>query len=391
MDEILMKSKLDLNSKQLSSIEKLIDNIANGSIVINSVEAMRDIIKKVPNEPCLERMYADMLLEHKMLEGAAKAYNRSARLYYKKGKMLSAIVAKISHWHTEMPSDHNVKTFFSALKGCKDNDLPINNFFSKLSTNELKSFCFLFETVLLPANQTIKKVGDIEDHLFFIVSGKLEDSLYMTLQNQGRIFRKPTLILSENDYFGKVYPFNEEHRSQSYIKTLEPTELVSISKEKLLQICRKYPNIELAIIDLLKIRSQSVSSESSVKIRRHPRYKFRLRLTLEIFPKKSNEKIISLEGYSKDISVGGMGIILDLKQLNDKVDSSSFSSFLNNAKIRVNMTMEACSILVSGRIAWSREIVHEGAKTIAIGMQFSDMSPGTQGFLFALINSLYNG
>ena len=383
-----MKPKLDLNSKQLSSPEKTIDNIVTGSIVINSVEVMREILKKVPNEPRLMKIYAVMLFKHEMLEKAAEAYNRAASLYCQNNKMLAAIAAKIDEWHIKMPRDHDVRNFFSELKACSDKDVPINNFFSKLSINELKSFCFHFETALLPANQTIKEFGDTEDHLFFIVSGKLEDSLYLTLQNQGRIFRKPTLILSENDYFGKVYPFNEAHRSESFIKALEPTELVSISKKNLLQICQKYPNIELAVIDLLKIRSQSILSESPVKLRRYPRYKFKLKLNLEIYPEKFNEKTISLEGFSKDISVGGMGIILDLNQIKDKIDISSFNSILKNAKIRIAIAMAACSISVSGKIAWSREIVHEGAKTIAIGMAFCRMSPGIKGFLFALINSL---
>jgi CRP-like cAMP-binding protein len=384
----IMKPGLEQNSKRLSSIERTIDNIANGSIAINSIDAMRDIIKKAPNEPYLLKIYADMLLEHKLLEEAAKVYDEAASLYHKNGKMLSAIVAKISQWHYEMPSGQSIKIFFSDLKKNIKKDLPINNLFSKLSIEELKSFCFLFEKVRLPADHTIKEIGDVEHHLFLIVSGRLEDSIYLTLQNQERIFRKPTIIMSENDYFGEIYPFTKEQRCQSYIKTLRPTELVSISKEKLLPICRKFPNIELAIIDLLKIRSQFATSDSSAKLRRSPRYEFKLKLNLEIFPEKSDENKLTVEGFSLDISVGGMGIILDLNLLRDKVDISSFLSCLKNAKIRLDITKEACSLLFSGRIAWCREIVHEGVKTIAIGVQFSDMSPRTQGFLFAFINSL---
>jgi hypothetical protein len=208
------------------------------------------------------------------------------------------------------------------------------------------------------------------------------------LQNPGKVFRKPTLILSENDYFGEIYPFNKEQRSQSHIETLEPTELVGISKEKLIRICRKYPNIELAIIDLLKIRSPSVTSEPSVKLRRAPRHELKLKLNLEIIPEKSDGQKTVVEAFSKDISVGGMGIILDLNQIKDKVDIPFFRSSLKNAKIRVEIAKEENSILVSGKVAWSREIVHEGAKTMAIGMQFSNMSPRAQGFLYALINSL---
>jgi CRP-like cAMP-binding protein len=380
----MLKSKVNLNAKPISVIE----NIANGSIVINSIEVMRDIIRKFPTEPYLVRIYADLLLKHEMAEEAAKVYNSAASLFYKNGKVLPAIVSKISQWHIEMPSDQNIKSFFSGINSYNEKELPINNFFSKLSIDELKAFCFLFETVRQPAGQTIKEIGDMVDNLFFIVSGKLKDSIYLTLQNPGKVFRKPTLILSENDYFGEIYPFNKEQRSQSHIETLEPTELVGISKEKLIRICRKYPNIELAIIDLLTIRSQSETIEPSTKLRRSPRHELKLKLNLEIIPEKSDGQIITVEGFSKDISVGGMGIILDLNQIKDKIDIPFFRSSLKNAKIRVEIAKEGSSLLVSGRVAWSREIIHEGAKTMAIGMQFSDMPPRVQGFLYALINSL---
>jgi CRP-like cAMP-binding protein len=287
-----------------------------------------------------------------------------------------------------MPSDQNVKSFFSELSSNNNKELPIGHFFSKLSIAELKALCFLFETIRLPAGEVVKEIGDTEDHLFFIVSGQLKDSIYLTLQNQRKVFRKPTLILSENDYFGVIYPFNKEQRSQSHIETLEPAELVRIPKEKLMRICRKYSNIELGIIDILKIRSQSVESESSFKLRRAPRYELKLKLNLEIFPEKSVGKIITLEGFSKDMSIGGMGIILDLNSIKDLVDIPSLRSSLNNAKIRIGIPDEILSLMVSGRIAWGREIVHEGAKTVAIGMQFSKMSPRMQGFLFSFINSL---
>ena len=92
-----------------------VEHIVDGSIVINSIELMLEIIKKFPNDPELIRIYADLLLKYKMHDAAAKAYNRSAIRFLDIGKMLPAIVAKISQWHIEMPSDQNVKTFLSEL------------------------------------------------------------------------------------------------------------------------------------------------------------------------------------------------------------------------------------------------------------------------------------
>jgi CRP-like cAMP-binding protein len=384
----MIESKVYLNSNQLSFDKSTIEHIANGFIVVNSIELMQGILKKNPTEPNLVIIYAKMLLKNKMHAAAAEAYNKAIGIYLKNGKILPAIMAQISQWNIEKPSDQNMESFFSELSKNNNKELPIEQFFSKLSIDELKALYFHFEAIRLPAGEMINEIGNAEDHLFFIVSGQLKDSIYLTLQNQKKVFRKPTLSLSENDYFGEIYPFNKEQRSQSYIETLAPTELVRIPKEKLMRICHKYPNIELRLIELLKIRSQSIESEPSVKLRRAPRYELKLKLNLEIIPEKSDGKTIAVEGFSKDISLGGIGIILDLNQIKDKVDISFFRSSLKTAKIRVKIAKEAFSLVFSGRIAWSREIVDNGAKTVAIGMQFSNMSSRMQGFLFSFINSL---
>ena len=83
-----------------------------------------------------------------------------------------------------MPSDQHVKSFLSELDSNDNRKLPIGHFFSKLSIQELKAFCSLFENMRLPSGQVVKEIGDPEDHLFFVVSGRLKDSIYLTLQNQ---------------------------------------------------------------------------------------------------------------------------------------------------------------------------------------------------------------
>jgi hypothetical protein len=43
---------------------------------------MRDIIRKLPTEPYLVRIYADLLLKHEMAEEAAKVYNSAERFVF---------------------------------------------------------------------------------------------------------------------------------------------------------------------------------------------------------------------------------------------------------------------------------------------------------------------
>ena len=376
------------STSQLKIDKNTVEHIIDGAIVINSVELMLNILKKFPAEPNLVRIYADLLLKNKMPEAAVKAYNRAAKLYLDTGKILPAIVAKISQWHIEMPSDQHVQSFLTELNRNNNKTLPLGHFFSKLSIQELKALCSLFENIRVPSGHVVKQIGDTEDHLFFIVSGQLKDSIYLTLQNQGKVFRKPTLVLAENDFFGDIYPFNKEHRSQSYIETLEPVELVRIPKEKLMRICRKYPNIELGIIDLLSIRSLTNSDEPSDMIRQESRHKFILSLQLEIYPEHSPDQAIHLEGDSEDISIGGMSIIIDSTSVGDSTPISDLDKTIPNAKINVSVVTHTLLLKISGKIVWSREIVQNGAKTSAIGMQFDEMSPKIRGLLFALFNSL---
>jgi len=365
-----------------------VEHIIDGSIVINSIDLMLDILKKYPAEPHLVRIYADLISKYKMHEAAAKAYNRAAVLFLNSGKMLPAIVAKISQWHIEMPSDQHVKSFLSELNNTHNRELPIGHFFSKLSIQELKALCSLFENIRLPGGQVVKEIGDTEDHLFFIVSGRLKDSIYLTLQNKRKIFRKPTLTLSENDYFGDIYPFNKEQRSQSYIETLEPAELVRIPKEKLMRICRKYPNIELGIIDLLNIRSITDKETPVDEIRKESRQKFTLSLELEIYPENDPEQAIYLEGESEDISIGGMSINIDPTNIREPQTVSSIEKTISDSRINVSVVTPTLLLKISGKIVWHREVVHNGAKTVALGMQFDEMSPKIRGLLFALFNSL---
>ena len=382
--EFIKKSSLHQFKIDRNTIEHIID----GSIVINSIDLMLDILKKFPAEPDLVRIYADLLIRNKMLEAAARAYNRATILFLNASKLLPAIVAKISQWHIEMPSDQHVKTFLSELDSNQNRELPIGHFFSKLCIQELKALCSLFENIRLPAGYVVKEIGDTEDYLFFVVSGRLKDSIYLTLQNQRKVFRKPTLTLSENDFFGDIYPFNKEQRSQSYIETLEPVELVRIPKEKLMRICRKYPNIELGIIALLSIRSLSDKEASDDEIRKETHHKFTLRLELEIYPEHAPDQASYFEGDSEDISIGGMSIKIDPTHIREPLTVSDLEKTISNSRINVSVITQTLILKISGKIVWLRQVVHNRTKTLALGMQFDEMSPKIRGLLFALFNSL---
>jgi hypothetical protein len=83
-----------------------------------------------------------------------------------------------------------------------------------------------------------------------------------------------------------------------------------------------------------------------------------------------------------------MSIIIDSTSVGDSTPISDLDKTIPNAKINVSVVTHTLLLKISGKIVWSREIVQNGTKTSAIGMQFDEMSPKIRGLLFALFSSL---
>ena len=113
-----------------------------------------------------------------------------------------------------------------------------------------------------------------------------------------------------------------------------------------------------------------------------------LRLELEIYPEDAPDQAIYLEGDSEDISIGGMSINIEPTNIREPQTVSSLGKTISNCRINVSVVTQTLLLKISGKIAWHREVVHNGAKTLALGMQFDEMSPKVRGLLFALFNSL---
>ena len=83
-----------------------------------------------------------------------------------------------------------------------------------------------------------------------------------------------------------------------------------------------------------------------------------------------------------------MSIIIDSTAAADTASFSSLDKSISNAKINVSVVTHTLLLKISGRLIWRREVARNGTKTLAIGMQFDEMSPKIRGLLFALFNSL---
>ena len=105
-------------------------------------------------------------------------------------------------------------------------------------------------------------------------------------------------------------------------------------------------------------------------------------MTLEIFPEQSVNSPIILDGYSRDISIGGACIVLDTKDVHVVNSLASFHKKIKNASVKMSFPSEGLEIKVPGQIIWIQKVSFRGGKTLALGVQFQNLSPKLRGMLF---------
>jgi CRP-like cAMP-binding protein len=236
--------------------------------------------------------------------------------------------------------------------------------------------------------QLIQKVDEIEEGLYFIVSGSIKETSYQSVKTKEETVYKRTVVdLSDDDTFGELYPIKEEKVCKSYIETIEPVELVKISKQMLLPICEKYPNAESALQAVSVFRSEFRKENLLKKKRGNKRHQLARKMSLEIFPHSSANFPIILEGYSKDISIGGTCVVLDSNDVSVVKSVASFRKTIKDSKVKISFPSEGLELKVSGKIAWTQEVIFKGKRTLAVGIQFQGLSPKLQGMLFVFADS----
>ena len=372
-------------SKLISQIS-IAAQIVDGTIQIESIEEFDNILKLFPDDPELQRVYSDLLLKRKMPEAAAKSYAKAAKLFIDSGMMVQAIVAKSLQWKISPPSDLNeARYFFSVLQKGTYQQTPVNSFFNTISTPAMLAMLYNLVKVRLPAGNIVKKNGEGEKDLFFVVSGALRETIYQPVQSgKDVLYKKVNLNLTESDFFGNVYPFDEEKLSQSYIEAITQVELVKISKAHLMKICRKYQEVEQSILDLIENRPDAGQEKTILTERKGGRLQLPINVSVQIDKDPSGGNPLVLDGYSRDISIGGICVILD--ELEDV--NASFSKSIKSASVQVSLPTEAMALNVSGSIIWSREVQMDDEKTFLLGIKFKKMAPKLKGMMITFADSI---
>jgi CRP-like cAMP-binding protein len=375
---------------QINKHRSIARHIIDGSISIDSVSEFKNMLKIFPDNPALHSAFADLLVQKKFMQQAANFYGKAAGLYIGSGMLLPALLNKIMEWRVIKPTHRQARPFYDILKEADFEFTPLQVFFKSLSYPEIVAVTNRISRVRLPAGQMIKKIGDTEDHIYFIASGTVKETINKPVNDPKKSRRSVTIYLSENDMFGIIIPFKEKIVSLSFAEAITAVELGKISKPKLLEVCKKYPNVGQGIVNLHRANAAAIEKKAVQNARKSGRHPLPIRMNLEVYPEKSDGLFDTnpfiLDGYSHDISIGGVCVVLDAKYAN----ITSIFKTLNNAKINISFPGEAFTLNVWGKIVWSRNVSFEGEKTLALGIQFKEMTPKMSGMLVVFADMLVN-
>ena len=111
---------------------------------------------------------------------------------------------------------------------------------------------------------------------------------------------------------------------------------------------------------------------------------------LEIYPQTAANFPIILEGYSNDVLVGGTCVVLDTNDENISNSVATLNKTIKNSIVKLNYPNEGLELKISGKIAWTHEVVFRGMNTLALGIQFQGLSPKLRGMFFIFANSSGN-
>jgi len=383
----VLSSRIKEDSFRMNT--RLLEYIINGSIVINSLEMLGLWIKRFPDHPHLLKIYADLLAGNTHLQAAANHYDRAAQIFIKEGQFLQGVAIKMAQWQALRPQKEEIEGFLSAYRNRDPDGNPAAIFWKNLTPDELMDFHQSVENLAYPSGKTVKQLGEVERVLNFVVSGELKESNYRMIEDQQVKFKTPIQILKPNDIFGVVYPFSEDSRSQSHIVTLKRTQLISITKEKLIRLCRVHPQLEAKIIELLQIRYSKTSQKCSALARKAKRFNVSTPISIEIIPTTEGNLPIRITGYLRDLSVSGLCFLTPDNRIEDGHQTVLRDLFNGHRpEVRVILSIEKMSLAISGKIVRNEKVLNNGQIHLALGIKFDEMPPILGGSFFAFAESV---
>ena len=356
--------------------QRYIEGITDGSLTIDSSEEFEALLKKFPDHRFLVKAFADFLTGRESFAQAAQYYRKAAELFARGEVILYAVFSKVMEWHISGSSRRECRDLYTAIREVRS-ETPLNDFFCHMAYPELLAVVTHLEPLHLPPGTVVKNPGDVEEFLYFIVSGTVTETSRLTTGEGREIRREFSANSAEMNYFGDVYPLDEQKQLPSMIETVHNTELLKISKSQLVDLCEEYPKIEILLMRLAKAHRLLTERGVSQKDRKAVRYQLQTQVDMKIFKNESNKSQLILKGFIQDISLGGACITLGEKYLT----GSPAEIIGKSVKVLVNVPKVEVGLNLFGTIAWCREVLREGKTIVIAGIQFKDMTHSDLAFL----------
>ena len=362
-----------------SAYQDPVRRVLDGSLVIDSVREFRGMLKDFPEDPWLHKAFSDLLVRKRSVQAGAQFYEKSSQLYVKAGKLAPAVLCRLLQWQIRKPTVAEHQAFWEDLQAGAFPQSRAAELFKGLSASELYSLMAIMKRVPLADGEAVRKIGDEENALFIIGQGCVKLTSVEPLVYNETEHRTVSHYLAEDNFFGEVYPFDRSNLSNYFARAVRPSDLVRIDKNRLQVLAKRHPRIELGLIDLYRLRPSGESKEYLRMVRRTNRHKLPMRIRMGIRSANPGVPTLSLMGYSRDVSVGGICAVVDPA---DAPAARGLQGILNT-KVSVALPSGTVALTVSGTVVWARPAMLKGRKTIAMGVQLDEMSPRLSGMFMA--------
>ena len=133
---------------------------------------------------------------------------------------------------------------------------------------------------------------------------------------------------------------------------------------------------------------QNIKPQSIKNNRREKRFQNYRKIDFEIYPQSAVNYPIVLEGYSGKLFIGGTCVVLDTKDVNISKSITSFNKTIKNSMVKMSFPSEGLELKITGKIAWTQEVLFRGRIALALGIKFQGLSPKLRGMLFVFAGSL---
>ncbi len=342
-----------------------------------------------PVNPDELRAEADQLLREKKPQEAGVYLDHAADQFLAAGRTLQALAAKKLKWQALELRPEQEWGFIEALGVSTWPKDLLGRVLRDLSPEARALLIRHHEVVHYRKGSYVKRRGDPETSLYFVVGGRLRE--FADSSRRSERPQKPDRILFEGDHCGDIYPLTNVQRSLAHIETITRCELLRISRRKLIHLCSRCEELEYAIIKLCGVRVsdsfanfRTQAAGLTPAVRKGDRYKIAAGVQVEV-ENEEGGSLLRFSGLTYDFSVGGMCFI-------PACDKSFYHLNIlavkhgSRKKARVIFETGTLSMTIRAEIVRIHRIQDRGAMTPAVGIRFAEMTPALRGVFFAFVH-----